>query len=293
MKRILFLIPALMMLFFIQACGDSSFQKADSGLAYKFHKSNRGPKPTIDNIVKIDFAYRYPADSVFFHSAENQMPGLIRVETSQYPGDIYEALRMMSKGDSASFKMDAMSFFTITMGSPMVPEFIPADDSIYVDIVMHDIFDQEGYESYMEQLREEQMQEQEIAAVNEDRFLQEYLRDNNIHVKPEESGLIIIVEEEGSGPIPTAGQTVKVHYTGMMLDGTVFDSSLDRGEPLEFTLGRGQVIRGWDEGLSKIRVGSKARFIIPSHIAYGDRAMGPVIKPFSTLIFDVELVDAI
>lgn len=293
MKRILFLIPALAMMVIFQSCGNRSFQETDSGLEYKFHQSNRGPKPTIDNIVRIDFAYRFPADSVFFHSAENDMPGLIRVEASQYPGDIYEAIRMMSKGDSASFRMDAKRFFTITMGSPTVPDFIGADESLYVDIVMHDIFDQEGYERYMEQLREEQMKEQEMAAANEDRFLQEYLRENNIDVEPESSGLIIIIEKEGSGPIPTAGQTVRVHYTGMMLDGTVFDSSLQRGEPLEFVLGRGQVIRGWDEGLSKIRVGTVARFIIPSYLGYGDRSMGSVITPFSTLVFDVELIDAL
>ncbi|TVQ14292.1 MAG: FKBP-type peptidyl-prolyl cis-trans isomerase [Bacteroidetes bacterium] len=128
--------------------------------------------------------------------------------------------------------------------------------------------------------------------MNETKILEQYLRDQNIDAEAEDSGLIVIVEETGSGPRPVSGQKVKVHYTGMVLDGTVFDSSHDRGEPIEFTLGRGQVIRGWDEGISKLNVGSKARLIIPSHLAYGDRARSAVIQPFSTLIFDIELIAA-
>jgi FKBP-type peptidyl-prolyl cis-trans isomerase len=83
---------------------------------------------------------------------------------------------------------------------------------------------------------------------------------------------------------------VKVHYTGTLLDGTKFDSSVDRGEPFSFTLGQGQVIKGWDEGIGLMNVGGKATLIIPSSIAYEDRDMG-VIKPYSPLLFNVELIE--
>lgn len=292
MKKIFSLIPALMLVFFFSSCADRSFQQTDTGLTYKFHKSNKGDNPSIDNIVKIDFAYRYPEDSVFFASSQNQTSAYVRITPKQYDGDIYEALRMMAKGDSATFKFDATRFFTITMDAISVPDFIDPSDSIFVDIVMHDFFNEEQYEAYMQKQREEQMKEQELAAMNETKILEQYLRDQNIDAEAEDSGLIVIVEETGSGPRPVSGQKVKVHYTGMVLDGTVFDSSHDRGEPIEFTLGRGQVIRGWDEGISKLNVGSKARLIIPSHLAYGDRARSAVIQPFSTLIFDIELIAA-
>ena len=106
-----------------------------------------------------------------------------------------------------------------------------------------------------------------------------------------ESGLQYKVEKEGTGEKPTAADRVKVHYTGTLLDGTKFDSSVDRGEPAEF--GVSQVIRGWTEGLQIMPAGSKYIFCIPSDLAYGERGAGQDIKPNSVLKFEVELLEVI
>jgi peptidylprolyl isomerase len=110
------------------------------------------------------------------------------------------------------------------------------------------------------------------------------------HVIETATGLGYVEILEGTGAGPRAGDTVSVHYTGWLKSGQKFDSSRDRGEPLEFKVGRGQVIKGWDEGVGSMKVGGKRKLIIPAHLGYGDRGAGGVIPPGATLIFEVELV---
>ena len=95
----------------------------------------------------------------------------------------------------------------------------------------------------------------------------------------------------GSGPSPTAGKLVKVHYTGWLQDGTKFDSSLDSGQPFEFPIGAGQVIPGWDEGVMSMKVGGKRKLVIPPQLGYGAAGAGSDIPPNATLIFEVLLLD--
>lgn len=119
------------------------------------------------------------------------------------------------------------------------------------------------------------------------KFLEENKKRPN--VKTTESGLQYEVIKLGEGPKPADTSTVKVHYHGTLTDGTVFDSSVERGEPVEFPVGG--VIKGWTEALKLMPVGSKFRLFIPADLAYGERAAGPAIGPNATLIFDVELLE--
>ncbi len=106
-----------------------------------------------------------------------------------------------------------------------------------------------------------------------------------------DSGLRYKIISKNNGNKPKVGDTVKVHYKGQLIDGTVFDSSYKRNEPIEFKLGVGQVIKGWDEGIGLLNVSEKARFLIPGNLAYGEMGVGGIIPPKADLIFDVELID--
>ena len=110
-------------------------------------------------------------------------------------------------------------------------------------------------------------------------------------MKKTESGLFYNITKEGTGLSPSKGSKVSVHYKGSLIDGTVFDSSYQRNEPIEFSVGIGQVIKGWDEGIMLLKKGASARFVIPSDLGYGAQGAGANIPPNSTLIFDVELIN--
>lgn len=141
-------------------------------------------------------------------------------------------------------------------------------------------------QTYLKELTEKKTAE--IKAIGE-KFLQENLKNEN--VKSTASGLQYIVEKEGTGIQPTATDEVTVHYTGKLLDGTVFDSSVSRGEPATFPLNR--VIPGWTEGVQLMKEGGKYTFFIPSDLAYGPQGVPNAIPPHSTLIFEVELIKVI
>jgi len=123
--------------------------------------------------------------------------------------------------------------------------------------------------------------------------IDKYIDKNDLEgVQVTESGLRYLIIEEGAGDNPRPNQVVTVHYEGTLLSGKKFDSSYDRGEPIEFTLGVGNVIKGWDEGIKLLPVGSEALLMIPSNLGYGTRGSGETIGPNQVLIFKVELLDA-
>jgi FKBP-type peptidyl-prolyl cis-trans isomerase len=135
-----------------------------------------------------------------------------------------------------------------------------------------------------EEAKTEKFKNEEAVTINN------YIQQNNVTVAPTASGLYYIETAEGTGVQAAAGDKVKVHYNGTLLDGTKFDSSYDRDSPFEFTLGKNQVIKGWDEGIALMKEGGKATFIIPSSIGYGPRGRGNIIHQYAPLKFDVELI---
>lgn len=136
--------------------------------------------------------------------------------------------------------------------------------------------------------RKKQAEQAQLAAMAE---FKTYVQQAFPDAQATPSGLHYIMEAEGNGSKPVKFQTVSVHYTGALTNGTVFDSSYKRNQPIEFPLGQGRVIKGWDEGIALLSKGAKAKLIIPYFLAYGAEGRPPVIPAKATLIFDVELVD--
>ena len=279
---------------FLASCALNPFNRwrtTETGIEYRFHENVRDSRaPEVGNLLSLQLVYRDAKDTVLMDTRMMGMPFILEFIESQYPGDIYEALGMMTVGDSASFKIDATQFFTVTAGAPEVPEFIEAGSKLTFDIKLVNVFTPEEYQAEQLRLEEErQAKNIELQRAELDK-LAAYLEENNITAAPRGSGLIYIETTAGTGATPAAGKTVSVHYEGRLLDGTVFDSSRERGQPIEFVLGQGNVIPGWDEGIGLMRVGGKAQLIIPSNLAYGEMGAPDRIPPFSTLIFDVELM---
>ena len=146
---------------------------------------------------------------------------------------------------------------------------------------------QAAYEQFQKEMQQKQVDSAKHAQASSDTFLTGNAK--KAGVKTTASGLQYLVTKEGTGKQPAATSIVKVHYTGKLVDGTVFDSSVERGEPIEFPLN--QVIPGWTEGLQLMKEGGKATLYIPSKLGYGEQGVPGTIPPHSTLIFDVELIE--
>lgn len=260
------------------------FEKIEEGLYIQYHSQNEEAKAVKPgDIITMDLSYRTKDDSVLFDSKNTGRDFQIPADSGRYEGDLMTAFMQLNKGDSATIITGAESFFTKTAGVPR-PDFIDSADVLYFDVYVKNIQSVEELRAEMDSINQSRMQ-------SEASDRQAYLEANNITTEPLPSGLIYIPKVEGTGKQAQAGDTVQVHYTGRLLDGTVFDSSVERGQPIEFPLGQGKVIPGWDEGIALMKEGGKASLIIPSNLAYGanPRPGGP-IKPYSTLVFDVELV---
>jgi FKBP-type peptidyl-prolyl cis-trans isomerase len=270
------------------------FEKAENGLHYQFFTQDEaGVKATEGDGVSIKIVYalkKSPTDSVLFDSRMNSEDGTGTVRyilpKSSFAGSLEDALKMMAKNDSAAFIISADSFFLKTNKMEALPPFAKPGDKLLITVKMVDV-------KLKKELEENQKkQEAEIAALEaaEKPKMDAYLTENKITTPPTASGIVFIETQKGKGGAhPTATDEVTVHYTGMLLDGTKFDSSLDRGEPAKFPLN--QVIPGWTEAIQLMTKGSKAKIIIPSNLGYGPRGAGAQIPPFSTLIFEVELID--
>jgi FKBP-type peptidyl-prolyl cis-trans isomerase FkpA len=271
-----------------QACKDNDFKKTKDGLEYKILKDAKGDqRPAVGDIVKLHMMIRArdakAGDTTLFNSRKenSNQPIEFPVMPAEFKGDWSDGLTMLSPGDSAVFRVLVDS--VAKRGE--IPPWLKKFKNIEYEVVMVSVKSQAQARTEMQQQMAGQRQ-------LDDRMLQEYFTQNNLKPQKTASGLYYIIDRQGSGAVPTQGQKVFVRYTGKTLDGNTFDSNVDNGkDPFPFDAGAGQVIPGWDEGIMLLNKGSKARFFIPSTLAYGPTSPAPAIPANSILMFDVEVLD--
>jgi peptidylprolyl isomerase len=228
----------------------------NSGLQYEVITLGDGEKPNVTDKVEVHYHGTLIDGTIFDSSVERGET--IKFGLNQVIKGWTEGLQLMPIGSKFKFTIPPeLGYGSRDMGT------IPANSTLIFEVELFNI---------------------EKPFVDTDFSLPG--REHNT-----DSGLRTIIHVEGTGDMPKVGQKVVVHYTGLLEDGSKFDSSHDRNQPFSFELGMGRVIKGWDEGLALMKKGEKRTFIIPADLGYGSRGAGGVIPPNATLVFEVELLD--
>lgn len=285
---------------------NASFKKLKPGIEYKLFETGKGELLKDSSFVKMHIIQK-AGDSTFVSTYKQPGEPVLQFIVKG-PGigmDYSELFFKMRAGDSTVIRLNQDSVF-----KDHKPSFIKKTDEVLVIIKFTEILGKQQRDSLMaeqqkmnamQQAQKEAQQQQKMKDAAklmpvEDAKIQAYLKANNIAAQKTNSGLYYAITTPSSGAKPAQGQQVTMNYTGTMLDGTKFDSNVDPSfnhvTPFDFTLGVGQVIPGWDEGIGYFPKDSKGILIIPSYLAYGEQAPpGGKIKPNSILRFDVEVVD--
>jgi len=261
-------------------------QPRASGIYFIETIQGSGLKVDTGCMVKLNLRVSLIDGKLLFNSADRPEPIKFRYGKRFDTRGVDEGIGLMKSGGKATIVVPSKMAFGEQGKGAVVPPY----SALVYEVEIVNVQSKADYDKEQAELKLKEAQQKEAAQKEEAQQLQKYLMDNKITVKPTPSGLFYIEKVKGTGPQPVRGDRVSVHYTGTLLNGKKFDSSFDRNVPFGFNLGKGQVIKGWDEGIAMMRQGGKAILIVPSNIAYGERSMGE-IPPFATLVFEVELLE--
>ena len=302
MMKHTFYLALILCLFGLNA--SAQFKRTAKGAQYQIISTNPGAKIQPTDVITFNAIQSTESDSVLFSTYKLGQPIKTPIRPSNNVADLMDIFPLLSVNDSVIVKVPVDSIFK-GHEADMPPVFKKGSNIIFhVKILQTQSMEAAMAErnAAMEKIKAEG----EKLKATENTTIANYIKTNNIVAKSTPSGLRYVVKKAGLKPKPLNGDTVYVNYTGRTLEGKVFDSSIAADakaaglqqpgrtyEPISFAVGTGRVIQGWDEGLVLLNEGSKARFIVPSAIAYGDHSMGPDIKPYSTLVFDLELVKVV
>lgn len=291
-----------------QASAQTNFTKTPKGGLYTILKQGNGTKVKEGDVITFQFTQKTDKDSLLGSSYQMGKPAMVQVQPSKNVADLMEVFPLLSVNDSVLVRVPTDSIFVGHEESR--PPFLPKASYLNFTIKIEKIqtLDQAMAErnAAMEKSRTEQAAMAGKMRLAETSTIAQYIASNKLSPLTTASGLKYVVTTPSAGKKPLAGDTLLVNYTGRTMSGKVFDSSVESVakasgleqpgrtyEPFKFVVGNSEVIKGWDEGLLLMNQGSKATFIIPSALGYGERGAGEDIKPYSPLVFDIELVKII
>lgn len=269
--------------------------KLTGAIKYVIHQENaKNPLIKTGDFITFNIEVKNSKDSVLRSSYKSEMPPPQEVMTNGKTGSFEDILLKLHKGDSATVWVNSDSLAK-QQGGGQMPPFIAKGSDLQFTVKIVDVMDKAKATEITKKLQEKQKAEYEkkmlVSAAIDEKIIKEYIAKNNLKAENIGNGIYYVRNAEGTGATPQSGDNVETNYTGKTVDGKVFDSSLTRKETFKFAVGTSAVIRGWDEGFLKMKKGEKGMLLIPSAMAYGGQSPTPTIKPFSVLLFDVELVD--
>jgi len=280
------LVTLALIVVFISSCNKSDypgFNKHKSGIHYKLFKIGDDTiKCHYNDYITANISYRTLNDSLFFCGQRK-----FRISEPSFQGSIDECITFLGKEDSAGFIISAVDFFTKTLSSEL-PSFLKETDKIRIDISILDVQTTESF------LKEKQafLKWIEDFGEYEKTIIKQYIEGSKLKITPLNSGMYYIPIAKTIGDSVKTGDTIVVHYEGRFLNGKFFDSTRKRNEPFQFVYGQQwQVIKGMEEAIGLMHEGEKALFIMPSGMAFGETGSSTgIIPPFTSLIFEVELI---
>ena len=271
---------------FFSSC-TNNVKELDNGVSLKYFKNGSGDFVENGEIIMFNLLYYDNEGNEQFRSQPNE-PVLQQKDSLWENIPFLNVISTLKEGDSVFFQLSLDQFLGFIPGANYPDSLGSELMSFYAGI--EDIMTREEFENYQkEQYEKMKMNDDQQLSIDLE-LIDNYLKENNIEAIKTESGLRYVVQKEGEGRNAAPGDNVSVHYTGMLLNGEVFDSSLER-QPLSFTLGQGMVIQGWDEGISYFNKNAKGTIYIPSYLGYGARGAGGAIPPNAVLVFEIELID--
>ncbi|UPT66661.1 MAG: FKBP-type peptidyl-prolyl cis-trans isomerase [Sphingobacteriales bacterium JAD_PAG50586_3] len=291
---VVFIVFAMLGSALAQPNANKGYTKTPTGTLYKFIKTNKKAKMPVEGQVlflSLEVRTEKP-DTLLFTSADIEknegIPYYEMFAKPTYKGDYSEILALMHVGDSVVAKFDADTFFQYVykIERADVPFKVDSGHNVVMRIKLNSIMEMDSFKVYMNKV---QADKDRKASDTETKNIGDFITTNNITVPPTASGLYYIETKAGSGDRPMPGDSVKLKYTGMFIDGSVFDSNEDI-DNMAMVTGVGMVIPGFDEAVQLMQPGAEATVIIPYRLGYGPQGYPPVIPPFSTLIFNLRLV---